>query len=120
MNLEKQDLPATIQAFDLLDNKENFLAEQVVSNQMEIELFTARFAGKLIKISKIATTTASNNNGFNNSSTTPNKLVDNNSVQRKSTSSASIIMVLVVIIIAALVIYGFSTGWVQQKFNLKI
>ena len=120
MNLEKQDLPATIQAFDLLDNKENFIAEQVVSNQGEIELFTARYAGKLIKISKIATTTGTNNNGFNTSSTTPNRLVDNNNVQRKATSSANIVMVLIVIIIAALVIYGFSTGWIQQKFNLKI
>ena len=49
MDIRKEDLPATLQAFDLQDNKEVFLAEQVVNNQTEIAIFTTRYVGKLIK-----------------------------------------------------------------------
>lgn len=107
MDLRNEDLPVTLQAFDLLDNKEIFIAEQVVNSQSEVAIFTGRYAGKLIKAKK-----ASVNDSKAFSSNAP--------VQKRSSSSTNIVMILVLLIIVALVIYGFSTGWIQEKLNLKI
>jgi hypothetical protein len=107
MDLRNEDLPVTLQAFDLLDNKEIFIAEQVVNSQAEVATFTSRYVGKLIKAKK-----ASVNDSRAYTSNTP--------VKKTGTSSTNIVMILVILIIVALVIYGFSTGWIQEKLNLKI
>ena len=105
MDIHKNDLPATLQAFELLDNKEIFLAEQVVNNQAEIDIFTSRYAGKLIK----AKTTV----GIDNRSSS---VAGSGGRSQKSI----IATVIIILIILALVIYGFSTGWLQEKLHLKI
>ncbi len=106
MDLTKEDLPATIQAFDLQDNKEIFIAEQVVNSQSEIETFTNRYTGKLIKAKKVATVETSSSYG--------------NPAYTKKRSSNGLVIIVFILIITALVIYGFSTGWIQEKLNLKI
>lgn len=105
MDLRKEDLPATIQAFELLEDKEIFIAEQVVNSQSEIETFTSRYAGKLIK-----------------AKTFPVAEVKKNAspVYSKQRSSNGLIMFIIILVIVALVVYGFSTGWIQEKLNLKI
>lgn len=106
MDLQKEDLPATLQAYELNDNKEIFLAEQVVNNQSEIELFTSRYAGKLIKAKALVTSDNRNSNGNTNT--------------KKRSSSTGIVALIIILIIVALVIYGFYTGWLQEKFNIKM
>ncbi|MBC7888963.1 MAG: hypothetical protein H7Z13_13890 [Ferruginibacter sp.] len=105
MDLTKEDLPATIQAFELQDDKEIFIAEQVVNSQSEIAAFTTRYTGKLIKAKKVAMSEV-----YHNGSTA--------TIKRRS--STGLIMIILIVIIIALVLYGFSTGWIQEKFNLKI
>ncbi|MEO7766221.1 MAG: hypothetical protein ABIS01_02300 [Ferruginibacter sp.] len=105
MDLRNEDLPATLQAFELKDDIEIFLAEQVVSSQSEIETFTSRYAGKLIKAKKVVAKEA-------DSYSSPG--------YKKKRSSNSLIIIIIILILIALVLYGFSTGWIQQKFNLKI
>lgn len=105
MDIHKNDLPATLQAFELLDNKEIFLAEQVVNNQAEIDVFTSRYAGKLIK----AKTTVSMDNRSSSATGT-----------RGRSQSGIVATVIIILIILALVIYGFSTGWLQEKLHLKV
>ena len=105
MNLTKEDLPATIQAFDLQEDKEIFIAEQVVNSQSEIELFTTRYAGKLIKAKKVP---LSESHTYGNP------------VYKKQRSSTGLIMIIIILVIVVLVIYGFSTGWIQEKLNIKI
>lgn len=105
MNLQKEDLPATIQAYELQNDKEIFIAEQVVNSQSEIETFTNRYAGKLIKAKTIPLSEA---NSFANP------------VYKKKRSSAGLVMIIIILIIVVLVVYGISTGWIQEKFNLKI
>ncbi|MDB5276703.1 MAG: hypothetical protein JWR61_1658 [Ferruginibacter sp.] len=106
MDLRSEDLPATLQAFDLMDNKEIFLAEQVVSNQAEIDIFTNRYAGKLIK----AKTTLPVNS--NSSYAKP--------AHRSRYSSTGVVMAIIVVLVIVLVIYGFSTGWIQEKLHMKV
>jgi len=106
MNLTNEDFPATLQAFDLKENEEIFIAEQVVRNQSEIETFTTRYAGKLIKAEKVPQLET---NGYRNP------------VYKKERSSTGLIAIIIIIlVIAALVIYGISTGWLQEKLNFKL
>jgi hypothetical protein len=106
MNLRNEDLPATLQAFDLMDNKEIFLAEQVVGSQSEIDLFTNRYTGKLIK----AKTTLPVNE--NTSYAKPG--------YHTRYSSTGVLMAVIVLVVIVLVIYGCSTGWIQEKLHMKV
>ena len=106
MDLRNEDLPATLQAFELMDNREIFLAEQVVGSQSEIDTFTSRYAGKLIK----AKATLPANGNANYAKPT----------YRARYSSTGVIMGIIVLVLIILVIYGFSTGWIQEKLHLKI
>jgi hypothetical protein len=106
MDLQNEDLPATLQAFDLMDNKEIFLAEQVVGSQSEIDTFTNRYAGKLIKAK--TTLPANGNSGYPKPA------------YRARYSSTGVVMGIIVLVFIILVIYGFSTGWLQEKLHLKI
>ncbi|MEO6721108.1 MAG: hypothetical protein ABIN67_12085 [Ferruginibacter sp.] len=106
MELRKEDLPVTLQAFDLLDSKEIFIAEQVVNNQSDVDMFTNRYTGKLIKAKKTAVSETKNSYGTTG-------------VQKKK-SSTNVVMVIILLILVALIIYGFSTGWIQEKLNLKV
>ncbi len=105
MDLRNEDLPVTLQAFELVDNKEIFIAEQVVNTQGEIDTFTNRFVGKVIKAKKA---TVQQNNAYGEA------------VVKKRNPTTGFIMIIVILVILALVIYGFSTGWIQEKFHMNI
>lgn len=49
MEIRKSEFPVTLQAFEVRDQKEEFIAEQTVHSQNEADRFTSRFNGKLIK-----------------------------------------------------------------------
>lgn len=49
MEIRKTEFPVTLQAFEIRESKEEFIAEQVVISQPEADHFTSRFNGKLIK-----------------------------------------------------------------------
>lgn len=105
MDLRNEDLPVTLQAFELVDNNEIFIAEQVVSNQSEISAFTALYTGKLIKAKKLV---INKNNSYSSTTT------------KKRNPTTGLVMIIIIVILLALVIYGISTGWIQQKLNLNI
>ncbi len=107
MDLHNEELPATLQAFELNDNREVFLAEQVVNTQAEITNFTNRYSGKLIKAKAIL-------QGNNRAE------IHAVSNVKKPKSSINVVMIIVVLALLALAIYGFSTGWIQNKLNLNI
>lgn len=49
MEIRKNDFPVTLQAFEVRDSREEFIAEQIVNTQPEADRFTSQFTGKLIK-----------------------------------------------------------------------
>ena len=108
MDLRNEDLPVTLQAFDLLDNKEIFIAEQVVNSRSDVDLFTKRYAGKLIKAKK-ATVNVNDNRAYSS-----------NVSDRRKKSSGGVVAVVIILILLALVAYGFYTGWIQEKLHLKV
>jgi hypothetical protein len=105
MLLNKDQFPITIQAYELSGNKELFIAEQVVNSQSEVDTFSTRYAGKLIK----AKTATVNTDG---TSTTTRH------VRRKSSVLPIVITILVVL--AILIAIGFYTGWIQRTTGITL
>lgn len=105
MHIKSEDLPVMLQAFELHNGAEIFVAEQLVHSQGEVDNFTALYAGKIIKASKETSTTKDNLQP---------------AATKKRNPVVGFVMIAIVLILLALVIYGFSTGWIQEKFNLSI
>lgn len=104
MRIQDNEFPVVVQAYDTTDRQDRFVAEQVVSSQAEIDTFTTRYAGKLIKVRTVATDDVRN---------------DHHKVVRKRSSGAGV-WVLILLVLAALVIAGFATGWIQRTFGLNL
>ncbi len=104
MDINKSEFPVVVQAYDLSDNVEIFIAEQVVSSQAEADAFTARYAGKLIKARPITSTEHSTQSV----------------VHKKTKSSATPVWLFVLLVIVVLIIIGFTTGWIQENLGIEI
>lgn len=104
MEVRKDAFPIAIQAYDTSVTPELFVAEQVVNSQAEIDEFTARFAGKLIKARAVSDIEYKRQP----------EVLDR---KKSSTGAAILILVLIIVILAIL---GFATGWIQRNFNISI
>ncbi|MGZ5246090.1 MAG: hypothetical protein ACXWV5_03365 [Flavitalea sp.] len=104
MDVRKEEFPIVIQAYDTDAKNDNFLAEQVVHSQAEVDLFTSRFTGKLIKARKLTT-----------SEFRPTK--EEHVDKTKARSGSGILWVIVLLVIAGLVAWGWYTGWIATQFN---
>jgi hypothetical protein len=106
MEIRKNEFPVVVQAYDNTSTTdERFVAEQVVNSQSEIDLFTSRYAGKLIKARTLSDTELQRS-----------AHVTHHPARRGS--SAGIYIFLFIII--ALVVIGFATGWIQRNLNIQI
>jgi len=105
MTIQSGEFPVVVQAYQPSGSEDLFVAEQVVYNQSEADVFTSRHAGLLIKARKP---------NANEVQTTP--AYSAAPVKRRSSGlGAGIIFVLILI---ALVVVGFATGWIQRNFDL--
>jgi cobalamin biosynthesis Mg chelatase CobN len=104
MEVRKDEFPVVVQAYDATTQPEVFIAEQVVSSQAEIDNFTLRYAGKLIKDRSL-------------SSVEKDK---QKQLAPKRRSSGSGVWLFLLIVIILLVVVGFATGWIQRTFNIEI
>ena len=112
MVLQKDQFPITIQAFELTAGKELFIAEQVVNNQSDIDAFSAKYAGKIIKAKAVASTL------HTTSGTTRTTTTNTNTYKRKSSSGTVLVVILLLIVI--LVAIGWYTGWIQRTFGINL
>jgi hypothetical protein len=106
MRVNDNEFPVVVQAFDTKDKYDEFVAEQVVSNQVEVDTFTSRYAGKLIKVRHL-----SNDEVKHDYHPHP---------ARKRTTSGAGIWLLLLLVIVALVVVGFTTGWVQKNLGWNV
>ena len=105
MEIRKTEFPIVVQAYDNNSTDERFVAEQVVNNQSEIDLFTSRYAGKLIKARTLSDTEL-----YRSAHAA-------NHPHRRGSNSGIYILLFIII---ALVVVGFATGWIQRNFNIQI
>ncbi|HEY0680571.1 MAG TPA: hypothetical protein VGD17_19960 [Chitinophagaceae bacterium] len=110
MRVKDNEFPVVVQAYDTRDRQDLFVAEQVVNSQTEVDTFTSRYAGKLIKVRLLSEDEM--NVERNRSTERP--------VARRSQSSAGMVWVILLLVLVALVVAGFATGWIQQTFGIDL
>lgn len=103
MILSRDQFPITVQAYEITNNKEYFIAEQVVHNQSEVDNFVNRYAGKVIKARPLSA--AESNVAAH--------------AHRRKSSSAGMTILIILIILAVLIAIGLYTGWIQRTFNIS-
>lgn len=105
MRVKDNEFPVVLQAYDSRDRQDLFVAEQVVYSQADVDTFTSRYAGKLIKVR------LPNGEELKH---------ENRHVARKKRSGAGTAIVLILLVLIALVIVGFATGWIQKTFGIQL
>jgi hypothetical protein len=98
MELRRQDFPVTLQAYEVRDARENFVAEQVVATQTEADNFMTLYAGKLIK-------------------TRPIERAELRREVHKHHRAAVPAWVWVLAILIILAVVAYATGWLQTLIN---
>jgi hypothetical protein len=107
MKVKDNQFPIALQAYNTKGGQELFVAEQVVHTQAQVDAFTARYAGMLIKTRLLTDTELG-------------KAQEDRRVYVKRRSSASTIFWVIFLLIVVLVVAGFATGWIQRTFNISL
>ncbi len=102
MLFSKDQFPVVVQAYEISNNEEFFIAEQVVNNQTEADAFSTRYTGKLIKARAVSA-------GENN--------LRQPLPQKRAVSAGSVILIIVIILVILFAI-GYYTGWVQTNLGI--
>ena len=105
MRVQDTEFPVVVQAFDARDKNDVFVAEQVVSTQAEVDNFTSRYAGKLIKVRAVS-----------NDEVTTGRYHEFGRTEPKKSSGVGF-LVLILLVLVALVVAGFTTGWIQRNIT---
>jgi len=106
MEVRNTDFPVVVQAYEPSNQQDVFIAEQVVNSQAEIDGFTLRFAGKLIKARSLSDTEVEKQRHVASRRNPPSR-------------SRSYLWVFVLLLIVVLIGVGFYTGWIQRTFNVS-
>ena len=109
MIVNEREFPVVVQAFQSSGNQELFVAEQVVNSQTEVDSFSSRYAGHVIK-ARIVNNAELQADG--------REVRRRNRATRRSSGAAAWALILLVIV--ALIVVGFTTGWIQKTFNLNL
>jgi hypothetical protein len=112
MVINDKEFPVVIQAYQPSANGELFVAEQMVRNQVEVDAFSSRYAGYVIKarVVKENEMVPEYSNGTRRDGTR------RTAVHRRGIPAWAIFLLIVVV----LVIVGFTTGWIQRTFELNL
>jgi len=106
MEVRRDEFPVVVQAYETDNRHELFVAEQVVNNQLEIDQFTTRYTGKLIKARKMTDVEY--------------KQQPEETVTRRKSTSAGTVFLIILVLLVVLAAIGFATGWIQENFGIEI
>lgn len=109
MRVQDNEFPVVVQAYDTRDSNDVFVAEQVVSTQAEVDNFTSRYAGRLIKVRALSADEVH---------TDHYQELRRPAARRRSSGAGVVVLILLVLV--ALVIAGFTTGWIQRNLGLNL
>ena len=107
MVINDKEFPVVVQAFQPSANGELFVAEQMVNNQAEVDSFSTRYAGYVIKARVVK----------------ENELITdrNNGTRRTAVHRRGIpVWAIFLLIVVVLIVVGFTTGWIQRTFELNL
>jgi hypothetical protein len=109
MIVNDKEFPVVVQAYQSSGNQELFVAEQVVNTQTEVDSFSSRYAGHVIKARMMNDVELKAADGRN--------IRQRNKARRSSGATA---WALILLVLVALIVVGFTTGWIQRTFNLNL
>jgi hypothetical protein len=109
MVINDREFPVVVQAYQPSANGELFVAEQMVRNQVEVDAFSSRYAGYVIKARVVKENEMVPE--YNNSNGTRRT-----AIHRRGIPAWAIFLLIVVV----LVVVGFTTGWIQRTFELNL
>lgn len=109
MIVNEREFPVVVQAYQSSGNQELFVAEQVVNTQTEVDSFSSRYQGFVIK-ARIVNETELQPDG---------RAVRQRNQGRRSRSGAAA-WALILLLLVAIIVVGFTTGWIQRTFNLNL
>lgn len=111
MVINEKEFPVVVQAYQPSANGELFVAEQMVRNQVEVDAFSSRYAGYVIKARVIK-----DNEMVPEYSDGTVSGTRRTAVHRRGIPAWAIFLLIVVV----LVVVGFTTGWIQRTFELNL
>jgi hypothetical protein len=111
MVINEKEFPVVVQAYQPSGTGELFVAEQMVHTQAEADQFTSRYAGYLIK-ARVVT----ENEIHRDDRTADTRAYRREPVRSKAGAGWAIVLLLLI----ALVIVGFTTGWIQRTFDVAM
>jgi hypothetical protein len=106
MEVRNSDFPVVVQAYEPSNKQDVFIAEQVVNSQAEVDGFTLRYAGKLIKARSL-----------NESEVQRQRHVA--SRRDPNSRTGSYLWIFILLLLVVLIGVGFYTGWIQRTFNIS-
>jgi len=109
MVINEKEFPVVVQAYQPATDGELFVAEQMVSNQAEIDSFSSRYAGYVIKARVVK----------------ENELLTNSTYDHRTRRTAVYrrglpVWAILLLIVVVLAVVGFTTGWIQKTFELNL
>jgi hypothetical protein len=106
MEVRRDEFPVVVQAYETDTRHEVFVAEQVVNNQLEIDQFTARYTGKLIKARKMTDVEYK-------------QQPEDRAHKRKGNSAVTAFLIILALLVV-LAVVGFATGWIQDNLGIEL
>ncbi len=113
MVINDREFPVVIQAYQPSANGELFVAEQMVRNQVEVDAFSSRYAGYVIKARVVKENEMAPE--YSNGTRTVDG-TKRTAVHRRGIPVWAIFLLIVVL----LVVVGFTTGWIQRTFAINL
>lgn len=107
MKVKENQFPIAVQAYNTKGGQEIFVAEQVVYTQGQVDSFTSKYAGSLIKTRLLTDIELG-------------KAKEEHKKYVKRRSSAGTVFLVILLVIIVLVVVGFATGWFQKTFGWNI
>lgn len=108
MRVQDNEFPVVVQAYDTREKEDVFIAEQVVSTQAEVDNFTSRYAGRLIKVRALREGEVDTDSYHNYG----------RPVRRRRSGAGWLVLILLILV--ALVVAGFTTGWIQRNLGVDL
>jgi len=109
MVINEKEFPVVVQAYQPATDGELFVAEQMVRNQAEVDTFSSRYAGYVIKARVVKENELVTNSNYDNRTR-------RTTLHRRGLPVWAILLLIVVV----LVVVGFTTGWIQKTFELNL